>query len=91
MWEKTSASEIISYDQFRAAHMRWDNGRNTIAAKGPGHGHVTTIYRLISGESKWAGIKTNVRFNEHDFQEVFLGSAGKLDRNDNAVIEAITQ
>ncbi|KAL9003235.1 MAG: hypothetical protein Q9188_003875 [Gyalolechia gomerana] len=90
-WEKTSASEIVSHHQSRAAHMRWDDGRNTIAAKGHGHGLVTTIYRLIDGEWKWAGIKTKVRFNEYDFEEVFLGSAGKFDRNDNAVIEAITQ
>jgi scytalone dehydratase len=77
-WERISDTEIISHHQSRAAHMRWNQGRKTIAAKGHGHGLVVTTYKKVDGEWKWAGIKTRVRFNEHEFDKVFLGSAGKL-------------
>lgn len=87
-WEKISETEIVSYHQSRAAHMRWNDGRKTVAAKGHGHGLVTTTYRLVDGEWKWAGIKTKVRFNEHDFEKVFLGSAGKFDEEDKVVANA---
>lgn len=87
-WEKISASEILSHHQSRAAHMRWNEGRKTVAAKGHGHGLVTTTYKLVDGEWKWAGIKTKVRFNEHEFEKVFIGSAGKFDEKDEPVVKA---
>lgn len=78
-WEKLSDTEITSYHQSRAAHMRWHDGRKAVAAKGHGHGLVTTFYRKIDDEWKWAGIETRVRWNEHEFEEVFIGTAGKFE------------
>lgn len=77
-WEKISDKEIISHHQSRAAHQRWtDDKRNEVAVKGHGHGVVTTLYKQINGKWKWAGIRTKVNWNEHDFEHVFRGSAGK--------------
>lgn len=78
-WEKISETEIHSHHQSRAAHIRWSEGRKTIAAKGHGHGVVKTIYKNVDQEWKWAGIETRVRFNEYEFEKVFLGSAGKTE------------
>lgn len=86
-WEKISDTEIVSHHQSRAAHMRWEEGRKKIAAKGHGHGLVITTYRKVDGVWKWAGIKTKVRWNEHEFEKVFLGSAGKFDDDDEPVVE----
>ena len=78
-WERISDTEIVSQHQSRAAHVRWNEGRKTVAVKGHGHGLVTMTYKKVDGVWKWAGIKTKVRFNEHEFEKVFLGSAGKFD------------
>lgn len=83
-WEKISETEIVSHHQSRAAHIRWNEGRETIAAKGHGHGRVTTTYKLIGDEWKWAGIATKVRFNEHEFEKVFRGTAGKFHHDEKA-------
>lgn len=84
-WEKVSDTQIISQHQSRAAHMRWNEGRETIAAKGHGHGLVKMFYRKIDGEWKWGGIVTKVDFNEHEFEKVFVGSAGKFDKDGNTI------
>jgi scytalone dehydratase len=84
-WEKTSDAEIVCQYQSRAAHMRWDEGRKMLAAKGHGHGLVTMFFKRIDGEWKWAGIATKVDFNEHQFEWVFVGSAGKFDESGNIV------
>ncbi|KAI4212279.1 MAG: hypothetical protein LQ351_004992 [Letrouitia transgressa] len=76
-WEKVSETVIIGYHQSRAAHMRWNEGRKTVAAKGHGHGLVTFTYKKIDGIWKWAGITTKVHWNEHEFEKVFIGTAGK--------------
>lgn len=88
-WQKLSATEIVSQHQSRAAHIRYEEGQKgeKVAAKGHGHGRVEMRYLLVEGDSssregkkmwKWAGIKTKVHFNEHEFEKVFLGSAGKV-------------
>lgn len=84
-WEKLSETEIKSSHQSRAAHMRYEEGGEKLAAKGHGHGMVTTSYRKIDGVWKWAGIETKVDFNEHEFERVFVGSAGKFDKDGNIV------
>jgi scytalone dehydratase len=84
-WRKTSDTEIVSQHQSRAAHMRWNEGREDIAAKGHGHGLVTMFYRKVDGEWKWGGIATKVDFNEHHFEDVFVGSAGKFDKDGNTI------
>ncbi|KAJ4291941.1 Pituitary homeobox 2 [Kalmusia sp. IMI 367209] len=84
-WEKLSDTEIKSQHQSRAAHQRWEEGRGDIAAKGHGHGLVTTFYKKVDGEWKWAGIQTKVDFNEHEFERVFVGSAGKFDKDGNTI------
>lgn len=83
-WEKISDTEIHSSHQSRAAHIRWNEGRKTVAAKGHGHGVVKTIYKKVDGEWKWGGIETRVRFNEYEFEKVFLGAAGKFDEEKTA-------
>ncbi|KAF2132460.1 NTF2-like protein [Dothidotthia symphoricarpi CBS 119687] len=84
-WEKISNTEIVSQHQSRAAHMRWNEGRETIAAKGHGHGLVKMFYKKINGEWRWGGIATKVDFNEHEFENVFVGSAGKYDKDGKAL------
>ncbi len=77
-WERVSDAEIVSQHQCRAAHVRRHEGQRTAAAKGHVHALVTMIYRKVEGEWKWAGIKTKLRWHEHDFENVFRGSAGKF-------------
>lgn len=77
-WERVSDDEVVSRHQSRAAHMRYaDEKRRDVAVKGHGHGVVTTFFKRIDGEWRWAGIKTLVIFNEYDFENVFRGAAGK--------------
>lgn len=78
-WERHSDTEITGHHQSRAAHQRWNDGRKTVAAKGHGHGVVIASYKKVDSQWKWAGIKTLVRWNEHEFDKVFLGTAGKFD------------
>lgn len=85
-WEKVSDTEIISYHQSRAAHIRWNDGRKSVAAKGHGHGLVKTTYKKIGDEWKWAGIETTVRWNEHEFDQVFRGAAGKFSEEATAAV-----
>ena len=88
-WEKISDTEIVSYHQSRAAHMRWNDGRKTVAAKGHGHGLVTTFYKKIGDEWKWAGIETKVRWNEHEFEKVFMGAAGKFESEEQPAAQEV--
>ncbi|KAH0848897.1 hypothetical protein AYO21_10635 [Fonsecaea monophora] len=77
-WEKVSDVEMVSHHQSRAAHQRFEDvRRRDVAVKGHGHGTVTTFYKKIDGQWKWAGIKTKVIWNEFDFEHVFRGAAGK--------------
>jgi scytalone dehydratase len=84
-WGKVSDVEILSHHQSRAAHVRWNEGKETVAAKGHGHGLVKMTYKKIDGTWKWGGIATKVDFNEHEFERVFLGSAGKFDKKVNTI------
>ena len=77
-WVKLSDNEIIGTHQSRAAHIRWtDVEKSGVAAKGHGHGHLEISYKKIDGVWKWGGIKTLVRWNEHDWEKVFLGVNGE--------------
>lgn len=76
-WIKTSETEIDGYHQSRAAHVRWrDEAKTDVTAKGHGHGNVLIKYRKVEGVWKWAGIKTHVRWNEHDWNKIFVGLDG---------------
>ena len=88
-WERISDTEILGHHQSRAAHIRWNEGRKTIAATGHGHGVCTMTYKKIDGEWKWAGIKTKVHFNEHEFEKVFLGKAGKPVDEETVKLDAL--
>jgi scytalone dehydratase len=77
-WEKESEDLIVGYHQTRAAHIRWTTEKKTdVQATGHGHGHVEVFYRKVEGEWKWGGITTHVRWNEHDWESIFLGVDGK--------------
>lgn len=77
-WTKESDTEITGCHQSRAAHIRWtDETKSEVGAKGHGHGNITINYRLLDGVWKWAGIKTLVRWNEHDWGSIFEGLDGK--------------
>ena len=77
-WIKESDTEIIGFHQSRAAHVRWTNEEKTgVAATGHGHGHIQVLYRKVEGIWKWSGITTHVRWNEHEWENVFLGVDGK--------------
>lgn len=77
-WVKESDTEISCCHQSRAAHVRWTDEKKTdVAAKGHGHGNVLIKYRKVEGVWKWAGIKTHVRWNEHEWENIFKGLDGK--------------
>ncbi|KAF4633954.1 hypothetical protein G7Y89_g4158 [Cudoniella acicularis] len=77
-WVKESDNEISAHHQSRAAHVRWtDDTKKEVAARGHGHGSVLIKYRKVEGVWKWAGIKTFVRWNEHDWDKVFEDLDGK--------------
>jgi scytalone dehydratase len=92
--EKSSAEEIIGTWQIRAAHQRYRDGpvlysgveKTTKTKKGEravlmtGHSHATIklVYRKVEGVWKWAGIETDIRWNESGFDKMFTGfEAGK--------------
>lgn len=77
-WVKQSDTEIVGFHQSRAAHIRWtDEEKSSVAATGHGHGHIEVLYRKVDGAWKWSGITTHVRWNEHEWERVFLGVDGK--------------
>jgi scytalone dehydratase len=77
-WVKVSDTEITGCHQSRAAHIRWtDETKSGVAAKGHGHGNIRIEYQKVDGVWKWAGIKTHVRWNEHDWSKIFKGLDGK--------------
>ncbi|KAI5302704.1 hypothetical protein KEM56_000439 [Ascosphaera pollenicola] len=80
-FRKISSTEAIGYHQIRAAHQRYtDETRTTVKENGHGHALVRTKYRKVGGgmwpwssggEWKWAGIETNIRWNEGPFENIF--------------------
>lgn len=71
-WEKISESEVIGHHQLRAAHQVY-MGPDLQTVKLRGHSHATNehYYCKVDGVWKFAGLKPNVRWNEHQFEEVF--------------------
>ena len=79
-WVKASDGVAIGFHQTRAAHTRWmREEKSGVAATGhgPGPGHIEVLYRKVHGAWKWSGITTHMRWNGHEWENVFLGVHGK--------------
>ena len=85
-WHQSRAAHVRYVDKDMGQEKEGEKGGGTgdkgqgrtVAAKGHGHGLVKTVYRKVGEEWRWAGIETRVRFNEYEFEKVFLGAAGKF-------------
>lgn len=71
-WEKVSATEVIGYHQLRVPHQRYtDATLSEVAVKGHAHSHNTHYYSKVDGVWKFAGLNPNIRWTEHEFDQVF--------------------
>ena len=91
---KVSPDEIEGKWQIRAAHQRYQDegvrypgaertaktkhGEKAVLLVGNSHAIITLVYRRVEGVWKWAGIETDILWNENGFDEMFTGfEAGK--------------
>lgn len=90
---KISDVEIEGLWQVRVAHQRYragssvegvdamattQKGKRPVLLTGHSHATITHFYRKVDGEWKWAGIDTDIRWNEVGFEKMFTGfEAGK--------------
>ncbi|KAM4057314.1 scytalone dehydratase [Hirsutella rhossiliensis] len=74
-WERLSESKFVGHHQLRVAHQVY-TAPDFKTVKVRGHGHATNehYYTKIDGVWKFSGIKSCVRWFEHDFEKVFKGS-----------------
>jgi scytalone dehydratase len=73
-WEKISDTEVIGHHQLRAAHQVYETvDLKTVKLRGHGHATNEHYYRKVDGVWKFAGLKPNVHWNEHRFDDVFKG------------------
>ncbi|KAH8910345.1 Scytalone dehydratase [Coniochaeta sp. PMI_546] len=71
-WEKVSDTEVIGYHQLRVPHQKYtDISLSEVAVKGHAHSHNTHYYRKVDGVWKFAGLNPNIRWTEHEFDQVF--------------------
>lgn len=64
---------VIGHHQIRAAHQRYtDETRTTVEAKGHGHATIMHHYRRFDGVWKFAGLRPRVRWNEFEFEKIFV-------------------
>lgn len=77
-WRKFGSDRIEGYHQIRSTHHRFDTvpvGDNAegqtapVAAKA--HVLATITYVSVNGEWKWGGIKTDIRWHDGRFVDVF--------------------
>lgn len=73
-WQQISAEEILGQHQLRAAHQRYTGLDNqTVENKGHGHAMIKHWYRKVDGQWKLAGLRPTVRWNEFEFEKIFMG------------------
>ncbi|PFH57955.1 hypothetical protein XA68_14349 [Ophiocordyceps unilateralis] len=74
-WERISETQVIGHHQLRAAHQVY-TAPDLKTVKLKGHSHATNehYYIKVDGVWKFAGLKPDVRWNEHNFEQVFKGS-----------------
>jgi scytalone dehydratase len=71
-WEQTSDGEITGRHQLRVPHQKYtDESRKTVAVKGHAHGIGTMWYKRVDGVWKFAGLSPDIRWYEHDYDQVF--------------------
>lgn len=71
-YEWVSEAEITATYQIRAAHQRYaDLDLTTVAHRGHGYGVVKQWYKKIDGVWKFAGVRPEMYWNEHDFDKIF--------------------
>ena len=71
-WEKVSADEIVGTHQLRVPHQRYtDASLREVAVKGHAHGIATMWYRRVDGVWKFAGVRPQTRWTEHNYADVF--------------------
>ena len=57
----------------RVAHHKYTNAQlSEVKYKGNAHGGATTRYRLVDGVWKFAGLEHDVRWAEHELDEILL-------------------
>lgn len=73
-WEKLSEDEVLGHHQLRAAHQRYTGpDKQTVENKGHGHALIKHWYRKVDGQWKLAGLRPTVRWNEFEFEKIFMG------------------
>ena len=49
------------------------NGERAVLLTGHSHATITLVYKMVDGVWKWAGIETDIRWNENGFDKMFTG------------------
>lgn len=93
-FRRVASDEIEGKWQIRAAHQRYRDegvrypgvektaktkkGERAVLLTGHSHATITLVYKKVDGVWKWAGIETEIRWNESGFDKMFTGfEAGK--------------
>ena len=88
-FRRVGPDEIEGKWQIRAAHQRYrdegvsypgvektaktKNGERAVLLTGHSHATITLVYKMVDGVWKWAGIETDIRWNENGFDKMFTG------------------
>ncbi|KAJ5635562.1 uncharacterized protein N7484_008875 [Penicillium longicatenatum] len=71
-WVQTSGDKVTGYHQMRVAHQKYsDDSLTEVLYKGHAHGAATTQFRKVDGNWKFAGLKPEIRWDEHDLEKIF--------------------
>lgn len=69
---QTSDDEITGFHQMRVAHQKYkDDEMTEVLHKGHAHGKATVWFRRVDGTWKFAGLRPDIRWAEHDVDKIF--------------------
>jgi scytalone dehydratase len=78
-WELVSETEAIGYHQLRVPHQKYkDASMEEVLVKGHAHSANKHWYRKVDGVWKFAGLYPEIRWAEHDFDQVFADGREEL-------------
>ncbi|KAL9623935.1 MAG: hypothetical protein Q9160_001927 [Pyrenula sp. 1 TL-2023] len=81
-WEKASDDEVIGWHQLRVPHVRFSDATlKTEVAKGHAHSANQHWYKKVDGVWKFAGLRPDIRWAEHDFDSIF--ASGRDEHGEN--------
>ena len=84
-WERVSDTKVIGYHQMRVAHQKYASALlHEVVIKGHTHSSNKHLYQKADGVWKLAGLKSDIRWAEYNFDKVF--AEGREDYGDKKVL-----